>query len=117
MTDEIKDASLAQTRAADRAVGNAELSDIKQIAQPGAAYFYVELDIEEKLFQISFANWKGVLASEAILGIPEKADWRQCQTSKEEALSLPLPEGLLALRLWTTSQREGHAIGHQWHRR
>ena len=25
-----------------------------------------------------------VLASEAILNIPDKSDWRQCQTSKEE---------------------------------
>ena len=29
-----------------------------------------------------------VLASEAILNIPEKADWRQCQTSKDEEEAL-----------------------------
>lgn len=29
-----------------------------------------------------------MLASEAILNIPEKADWRQCQTSKDEEEAL-----------------------------
>ncbi|KAM8911586.1 CWF19-like protein 1 isoform 2-T2 [Lycaon pictus] len=60
-----------------------------QIAQPGAAYFYVELDTGEKLFHRIKKNFplqfgREVLASEAILNIPDKSDWRQCQLSKEE---------------------------------
>ncbi|ELK35651.1 CWF19-like protein 1 [Myotis davidii] len=70
-----------------------EHSDIKQIAQPGAAYFYVELDTGEKLFHRIKKNFplqfgREVLASEAILNIPDKSDWRQCQISKEEEETL-----------------------------
>lgn len=35
-----------------------------------------------------FVLCREVLASEAILNIPEKADWRQCQTSKDEEEAL-----------------------------
>ncbi|EPY82553.1 CWF19-like 1, cell cycle control isoform 4-like protein [Camelus ferus] len=64
-----------------------------QIAQPGAAYFYVELDTGEKLFHRIKKNFplqfgREVLASEAILNIPDKSDWRQCQSSKEEEETL-----------------------------
>ncbi|XP_023598993.1 CWF19-like protein 1 isoform X3 [Myotis lucifugus] len=64
-----------------------------QIAQPGAAYFYVELDTGEKLFHRIKKNFplqfgREVLASEAILNIPDKSDWRQCQISKEEEETL-----------------------------
>uniref|UniRef100_A0A2K6CQ36 CWF19-like protein 1 n=1 Tax=Macaca nemestrina TaxID=9545 RepID=A0A2K6CQ36_MACNE len=64
-----------------------------QIAQPGAAYFYVELDTGEKLFHRIKKNFplqfgREVLASEAILNIPGKSDWRQCQISKEDEETL-----------------------------
>uniref|UniRef100_A0A8C6H446 CWF19-like protein 1 n=1 Tax=Mus spicilegus TaxID=10103 RepID=A0A8C6H446_MUSSI len=50
-TDDIKDAFI--TQAQEQQIELLEIpehSDIKQIAQPGAAYFYVELDTGEKLF-------------------------------------------------------------------
>ncbi|XP_055108137.1 CWF19-like protein 1 isoform X4 [Symphalangus syndactylus] len=64
-----------------------------QIAQPGAAYFYVELDTGEKLFHRIKKNFplqfgREVLASEAILNVPDKSDWRQCQISKEDEETL-----------------------------
>uniref|UniRef100_A0A2K6FMR0 CWF19-like protein 1 n=1 Tax=Propithecus coquereli TaxID=379532 RepID=A0A2K6FMR0_PROCO len=64
-----------------------------QIAQPGAAYFYVELDTGEKLFHRIKKNFplqfgREVLASEAILNIPDRSDWRQCQMSKEDEETL-----------------------------
>lgn len=81
------------TGATDRAVGVAEPSDIKQIAQSGAQHFYVELDIGEKLFhrikkKFPLQIGREVLAREAILNIPDKADGRQCQTSKDEEEAL-----------------------------
>ncbi|XP_029328388.1 CWF19-like protein 1 isoform X3 [Mus caroli] len=93
-TDDIKDAFI--TQAQEQQIELLEIpehSDIKQIAQPGAAYFYVELDTGEKLFHRIKKNFplqfgREVLASEAILNIPEKADWRQCQTSKDEEEAL-----------------------------
>ncbi|KAM4678449.1 CWF19-like protein 1 isoform 2-T2 [Discoglossus pictus] len=70
-----------------------EHSDIKQIVQPGAPYFYVELDSGEKLFHRIKKNFplqfgREVLASEAILNIPTRADWRECKSSREEEESL-----------------------------
>eukprot|EP00079_Xenopus_tropicalis_P013168 XP_002941169.2 PREDICTED: CWF19-like protein 1 [Xenopus tropicalis] len=64
-------------------------SDIKQIAQPGTPYFYVELDNGEKLFHRIKKNFplqfgREVLASEAILNIPTRADWRDCKSSRAE---------------------------------
>ncbi|MEE6477310.1 hypothetical protein FKM82_011469 [Ascaphus truei] len=60
-----------------------------QIVQPGTPYFYVELDSGEKLFhriKKSFPLQFGreVLASEAILNIPTRADWRACKSGREE---------------------------------
>lgn len=94
VTDDIKDAFI--TQAQEQQIELLEIpehSDIKQIAQPGAAYFYVELDTGEKLFHRIKKNFplqfgREVLASEAILNIPDKADWRQCQISKEEEETL-----------------------------
>ncbi|XP_024411511.2 CWF19-like protein 1 isoform X1 [Desmodus rotundus] len=89
-TDDIKDAFITQAQEQQMELLEIpEHSDIKQIAQPGAAYFYVELDTGEKLFHRIKKNFplqfgREVLASEAILNIPDKSDWRQCQTSKEE---------------------------------
>ncbi|KAB1271702.1 CWF19-like protein 1 [Camelus dromedarius] len=93
-TDDIKDAFI--TQAQEQQIELLEIpehSDIKQIAQPGAAYFYVELDTGEKLFHRIKKNFplqfgREVLASEAILNIPDKSDWRQCQSSKEEEETL-----------------------------
>ncbi|XP_019403246.1 PREDICTED: CWF19-like protein 1 isoform X3 [Crocodylus porosus] len=64
-----------------------------QIAQPGTPYFYVELDTGEKLFHRIKKNFplqfgREVLASEAILNIPDRADWRQCKSTKEEEEAL-----------------------------
>ncbi|XP_075390178.1 CWF19-like protein 1 isoform X2 [Tenrec ecaudatus] len=89
-TDDIKDAFISQAQEQQiELLEIPEHSDIKQIAQPGAAYFYVELDTGAKLFHRIKKHFplqfgREVLASEAILNIPDKSDWRQCQISKEE---------------------------------
>ncbi|XP_029453116.1 CWF19-like protein 1 isoform X2 [Rhinatrema bivittatum] len=64
-----------------------------QIVQPGVPYFYVELDTGEKLFHRIKKNFplqfgREVLASEAILNIPTRADWRECRYSREEEETL-----------------------------
>ncbi|XP_077401061.1 CWF19-like protein 1 [Vanacampus margaritifer] len=64
-------------------------SDLKQIAPPGTPYFYVELDSEEKLFYRIQRNFplqfgREVLASEALLNIPTRADWKECKQSRGE---------------------------------
>ncbi|XP_063784574.1 CWF19-like protein 1 isoform X2 [Pseudophryne corroboree] len=64
-------------------------TDIKQIVQPGTPYFYVELDTGEKLFHRIKKNFplqfgREVLASEALLNIPTRADWKACKLSHEE---------------------------------
>uniref|UniRef100_A0A665UFH8 CWF19-like protein 1 n=1 Tax=Echeneis naucrates TaxID=173247 RepID=A0A665UFH8_ECHNA len=64
-------------------------TELKQIAPPGTPYFYVELDSGEKLFyriQKHFPLQFGreVLASEALLNIPTRADWKECKQSREE---------------------------------
>ncbi|KAL8168569.1 UNVERIFIED_CONTAM: hypothetical protein K2H54_002836 [Gekko kuhli] len=66
-----------------------EHSALKQIVQPGTPYFYVELDTGEKLFHRIGKHFplqfgREVLASEAILGMPSRADWRRCQVGREE---------------------------------
>ncbi|KAK2098816.1 hypothetical protein P7K49_024267 [Saguinus oedipus] len=66
-TDDIKDAFI--TQAQEQQIELLEIpehSDIKQVKQRG---------------------WE-VLASEAILNIPDKSDWRQCQISKEDEETL-----------------------------
>ncbi|XP_044518811.1 CWF19-like protein 1 isoform X1 [Gracilinanus agilis] len=93
-TEDIKEAFI--TQAQEQQIELLEIpehSDIQQIAQPGAPYFYVELDTGEKLFhriKKSFPLHFGreVLASEAILNIPEKSDWKQCPRSREEEETL-----------------------------
>ncbi|XP_077180287.1 CWF19-like protein 1 isoform X3 [Paroedura picta] len=66
-----------------------EHSALKQIVQPRTPYFYVELDTGEKLFHRIERHFplqfgREVLASEAILGMPDRADWRSCQMGREE---------------------------------
>ncbi|XP_017340533.1 CWF19-like protein 1 isoform X1 [Ictalurus punctatus] len=70
-----------------------EHTDLKQIAPPGTPYFYVELDTGEKLFYRIKKNFplqfgREVLASEAILNIPTRSDWRECKSSREEEEAL-----------------------------
>ncbi|XP_067110297.1 CWF19-like protein 1 [Osmerus mordax] len=66
-----------------------EHTDLKQIAPPGTPYFYAELDSGEKLyhriqkhFPLQFG--REVLASQAVLNIPERADWKECKQTREE---------------------------------
>ncbi|XP_027702151.1 CWF19-like protein 1 [Vombatus ursinus] len=93
-TDDIKEAFIIQAQEQQMELLEIpEHSDIQQIAQPGAPYFYVELDTGEKLFhriKKSFPLHFGreVLAGEAILNIPNKSDWRQCPRSREEEEAL-----------------------------
>ncbi|NXD78378.1 C19L1 protein, partial [Halcyon senegalensis] len=66
-----------------------EHSDIMQVAQPGTPYFYVELDTGEKLFHRIRGRFplhfgRSVLASEALLALPERADWRRCAAERAE---------------------------------
>ncbi|XP_072255070.1 CWF19-like protein 1 [Pyxicephalus adspersus] len=68
-------------------------TDIKQIVQPGTPYFYVELDSGEKLFHRIKKNFplqfgREVLASEALLNIPTRADWKACKLNRDEEESL-----------------------------
>ncbi|NXD70796.1 C19L1 protein, partial [Eolophus roseicapillus] len=90
-----------------------EHSDITQVARSGTPYFYVELDTGEKLFHrirgpfpLHFGRsvpaplpllpvpvaggadagcaCRAVLASEAVLAIPHRADWRRCEAERAE---------------------------------
>uniref|UniRef100_A0AAY4DAH6 CWF19-like protein 1 n=1 Tax=Denticeps clupeoides TaxID=299321 RepID=A0AAY4DAH6_9TELE len=70
-----------------------EHTDLKQIAPPGTPYFYLELDSGEKLFYRIKKNFplqfgREVLASEAVLDIPTRADWRECKYSRDEEETL-----------------------------
>ncbi|XP_043926950.1 CWF19-like protein 1 isoform X1 [Protopterus annectens] len=89
-TEDIKDAFIEQAQEQQiELLEIPERSDLKQIAQPGVPYFFVELDTGEKLFHRIKKNFplqfgREVLASEAILNIPDRADWKQCKYSHEE---------------------------------
>ncbi|XP_061857810.1 CWF19-like protein 1 isoform X1 [Colius striatus] len=66
-----------------------EHSNITQVVQPGTPYFYVELDTGEKLFhrirgRFPLQFGREVLASEALLALPERADWRRCAAERAE---------------------------------
>lgn len=68
-------------------------SDLQQIAKPRVLYFYVELPGDEKLyyrikkdFPLQFG--REVLASDRILDINDRADWKDCQMDKEEEAEL-----------------------------
>ncbi|XP_078240786.1 CWF19-like protein 1 isoform X2 [Pogona vitticeps] len=90
VTEDIKEAFLSQ--AEEHRIELLEIpehSALKQIVQPGMPYFYVELDNGEKLFHRIGKNFplqfgREVLASEAVLGMPGRADWRSCRMSREE---------------------------------
>lgn len=68
-------------------------ADLQQIAKPGVLYFYVELSNDQKLyyrikkdFPLQFG--REVLASDRILDITDRVDWKDCQLSKEEETEL-----------------------------
>ncbi|XP_053574705.1 CWF19-like protein 1 isoform X3 [Bombina bombina] len=89
-TEDIKEAFIVQAQEQNiELLEIPEHSDIKQIVQPGTPYFYVELDSGEKLFHRIKKHFplqfgREVLASEAILNIPTRADWRECKSTREE---------------------------------
>lgn len=68
-------------------------TDLQQIAKPGVLYFYVELPSGVKLyhrikkdFPLQFG--REVLASDRILDINDRIDWKDCQMDKEEEIEL-----------------------------
>ncbi|XP_075900353.1 CWF19-like protein 1 [Nelusetta ayraudi] len=89
-TDDIKEAFMVQAQEQQMELMEIpEHTDLKQIAPPGTPYFYVELDSGEKLyhrvqkhFPLQFG--REVLASEAVLNMPTRADWKECKQSREE---------------------------------
>ncbi|XP_056131910.1 CWF19-like protein 1 [Lampris incognitus] len=89
-TEDIKEAFMVQGQEQQMELMEIpEHTDLKQIAPPGTPYFYVELDSEEKLFyriQKHFPLQFGreVLASEAVMNIPTRADWKECKQTREE---------------------------------
>lgn len=89
-TEDIKEAFTVQAQEQQMELMEIpEHTDLKQIAPPGTPYFYVELDSGEKLFyriQKHFPLQFGreVLASEAVLNIPTRADWKECKQTREE---------------------------------
>ncbi|KAM4037926.1 CWF19-like protein 1 [Anomaloglossus baeobatrachus] len=89
-TDDIKESFIVQAQEQNiELLEIPEHTDIKQIVQPGTPYFYVELDNGEKLFHRIKKNFplqfgREVLASEAILNIPTRADWKACKLDPDE---------------------------------
>ncbi|KAF7656109.1 hypothetical protein LDENG_00046290 [Lucifuga dentata] len=89
-TDDIKEAFMVQAQEQNMELMEIpQHTDLKQIAPPGTPYFYVELDSEQKLyyriqkhFPLQFG--REVLASEAVLNMPTRADWKECKQSREE---------------------------------
>ncbi|XP_077565675.1 CWF19-like protein 1 [Stigmatopora nigra] len=87
-SDDIKEAFVQQAQ--KRKMELAEIpphSDLKQLVSPGEPYFYVELDSGEKFlyriqrnFPLQFG--REVLASEALLNVPTRADWKECKQSQ-----------------------------------
>uniref|UniRef100_W5NK96 CWF19-like protein 1 n=1 Tax=Lepisosteus oculatus TaxID=7918 RepID=W5NK96_LEPOC len=93
-TEDIKEAFILQAQ--EQQMELLEIpqhTDLKQIAQPGTPYFYVELDTGEKLFHRIKKNFplqfgREVLASEAVLNMPSRADWKECKYTREEEEAL-----------------------------
>ncbi|CAB1421776.1 unnamed protein product [Pleuronectes platessa] len=89
-TDDIKDAFTVQAQEQQMELMEIpQHTELKQIAPPGTPYFYVEFDSGEKLFYRIRKNFplqfgREVLASEALLNIPTRADWKECKQSREE---------------------------------
>ncbi|MCJ8736248.1 hypothetical protein PDJAM_G00256890 [Pangasius djambal] len=93
-TEDIKEAFMVQAQEQQMELMEIpEHTDLKQIAPPGTPYFYVELDTGEKLFYRIKKNFplqfgREVLASEAVLNMPTRSDWRECKSSREEEEAL-----------------------------
>ncbi|XP_076862914.1 CWF19-like protein 1 [Brachyhypopomus gauderio] len=93
-TEDIKEAFMVQAQEQQMELMEIpEHTDLKQIAPPGTPYFYVELDTGEKLFYRIKKNFplqfgREVLASEAVLNIPTRSDWRECKYSRDEEETL-----------------------------
>ncbi|XP_048124203.1 CWF19-like protein 1 isoform X2 [Alosa alosa] len=89
-TEDLKEAFMVQAQEQQiELMEIPEHTDLKQIAPPGTPYFYVELDSGEKLFYRIKKNFplqfgREVLASEAVLNIPTRADWKDCKYTREE---------------------------------
>ncbi|NXL67458.1 C19L1 protein, partial [Chordeiles acutipennis] len=89
-SEDIKESFIAQAQ--EQQIDLLEIpehSDITQLAPPGTPYFYVELDTGEKLFHrirgrfpLHFGRW--VLASEALLALPQRVDWRRCAAERPQ---------------------------------
>ncbi|XP_027019704.2 CWF19-like protein 1 [Tachysurus fulvidraco] len=93
-TEDIKEAFVVQAQEQQMELMEIpEHTDLKQIAPPGTPYFYVEMDTGEKLFYRIRKNFplqfgREVLASEAILNMPTRSDWKECKCSREEEEAL-----------------------------
>ncbi|XP_015239406.1 PREDICTED: CWF19-like protein 1, partial [Cyprinodon variegatus] len=89
-TEDIKEAFMVQAQEQNMELMEIpQHTDLKQIAPPGTPYFYVELDSGEKLYYRIQKNFplqfgREVLASEVLLNIPTRADWKECKQSREE---------------------------------
>ncbi|MED6245842.1 hypothetical protein ATANTOWER_008974 [Ataeniobius toweri] len=89
-TEDIKEAFMVQAQEQNMELMEIpQHTDLKQIAPPGTPYFYVELDSGEKLYYRIQKNFplqfgREVLASEAVLNIPTRADWKECKQNREE---------------------------------
>ncbi|XP_026182623.1 CWF19-like protein 1 [Mastacembelus armatus] len=89
-TEDIKEAFTVQAQEQEMELMEIpQHTDLKQIAPPGTPYFYVELDSGEKLFyriqkRFPLQFGREVLASEAVLNMPTRADWRECKQSRDE---------------------------------
>ncbi|XP_054688169.1 CWF19-like protein 1 isoform X1 [Grus americana] len=89
-TEDIKESFISQAQEQQiELLEIPEHSDITQVAQPGTPYFYVELDTGEKLFHRIRGRFplhfgREVLASEALLALPQRADWRRCEAERAE---------------------------------
>ncbi|XP_028253088.1 CWF19-like protein 1 [Parambassis ranga] len=89
-TEDVKEAFMVQAQEQQMELMEIpQHTDLKQIAPPGTPYFFVELDSGEKLyyriqkhFPLQFG--REVLASEVLLNIPTRADWKECKQTKEE---------------------------------
>ncbi|XP_037093404.1 LOW QUALITY PROTEIN: CWF19-like protein 1 [Pollicipes pollicipes] len=68
------------------------LSDVRQLAQPGAPYLYVELPGGVKLFhrvgkKLPLSIGRSMLACPPLLNMPERVEWSECVVSKEEQMA------------------------------
>ncbi|XP_031765667.1 CWF19-like protein 1 [Galleria mellonella] len=67
-------------------------TEIEQVMLPGAPYFHAELPSGEQVYAKTKQHFplqfgRDVLSSPPILNCEDKADWRQCQISREEEVS------------------------------